>query len=70
MVPVYPSEFDRERDPVDGSLTYYTGENLVFDVILMDRFGNRLKTEVDLNVFSARFQYGSATKSAFAFAIT
>jgi hypothetical protein len=55
VVPVYPSSYDRQRDSVDGSLTYFTGENLVFDVILLDRYGSQLETEVDLSEFSAKF---------------
>ena len=55
VVPIHPSSYDRQRDSVDGSLTYFTGENLVFDVILLDRYGSQLETEVDLSEFSAKF---------------
>ena len=55
---------------MDGSLTYFIGENLVFDVILLDRFGSQLETEVDLSEFSAKFQYGSTSLSTSTFATT
>jgi hypothetical protein len=45
-------------DPVDASLTYFIGENLVFDLILNDIYGNRVNEEVSPDKFSAKFEYG------------
>jgi hypothetical protein len=43
-------------DAVDNSLTYYKGDNLVFDVTVNDIYGNKINAEDGL-AFSASFSY-------------
>ena len=45
-VPLYPYDKVRLMDAVDNSLTYYKGDNLVFDVTVNDIYGNN-----DTNIF-------------------
>lgn len=60
-VPLYPYDKVRLMDAVDNSLTYYKGDNLVFDVTVNDIFGNKIVVpEVNLT-FSASFSYESGT---------
>ena len=62
-MPLFPSNEERLLDPVDDSLTYFIGENLVFDLVLNDIYGNKVKEEVSPDKFSAKFKYGpSASK--------
>jgi hypothetical protein len=57
-VPLFPSNEERLLDPVDKSLTYFIGENLVFDLILNDIYENKLNKEVSPDGFTAKFKYG------------
>jgi len=57
-VPLFPSNEERLLDPVDNSLTYFIGENLVFDLILNDIYENKLNKEVSPVGFTAKFKYG------------
>jgi hypothetical protein len=58
QIPLYPSESPRVQNYIDGSLTYYKGENLVFDLLLNDIYGNIITSTVDESVFSASFKFG------------
>ena len=61
-VPLYPYDKVRLMDAVDNSLTYYKGDNLVFDVTVNDIYGNKINvTEKDLT-FSASFSYAYNTQ--------
>lgn len=55
-VPLYPYDKVRLMDAVDNSLTYYKGDNLVFDVTVNDIYGNKINAEDGL-AFSASFSY-------------
>ena len=59
MIPLYPSEGPRTQNKNDESLIYYINENLVFDAILNDIYGNKIQTAVNLIDFSADFNYGT-----------
>ena len=51
-------------DAVDNSLTYYKGDNLVFDVTVNDIYGNKINVpEKDLT-FSASFTYSDSTEKS------
>lgn len=63
IVPQYPTSLNRIQDPVDGSLLFFTGENLVVDVALVDKFGSTVPKEVSNNEFSSRFFYGEKSLS-------
>lgn len=39
-------------------MTYFIGENLVFDLILNDIYENKLNKEVSPDGFTAKFKYG------------
>jgi hypothetical protein len=47
-IPLYPAKANRGIDPVDGTLTFYKGENLAFDMILKDIYGNTVTRDISL----------------------
>ena len=52
---------------MDNSLTYFIGENLVFDLILNDIYENKLNKEVNAKIFAsfkAKFKYGPPSKTS------
>ena len=52
-VPLYPYDKVRLMDAVDNSLTYYKGDNLVFDVTVNDIYGNKINVPEASLTFSA-----------------
>jgi hypothetical protein len=58
QVPIKPSDQPRYQDPIDDSLIFYKGENLVIDLVLSDIYGNKISQDVSLENFQALFIYG------------
>jgi len=56
-VPLYPYDKIRLMNKVDNSLTYYKGDNLVFDVTVNDIYGNKINVPENELTFSASFTY-------------
>lgn len=63
-IPLFPAKTNRDIDPVDGSLSYYKGENLAFDMILKDIYGNTVtKKNITLDEQIATFSYNSTASN-------